>query len=104
MPIPGLGSISAIIHMLAKGPDIVRSKGLLCVLGALFISVLACLVVVHPVSGDMPLSAISSAHTPGPTFGSKTDFHAKPGYSRRTMRKLSDRAISPTGIAGLNEN
>ena len=52
----------------------------------------------------MPLSAISSAHTPGPTFGGKTKFHAKPGYSRRTMRKLSDRAISPMGIAGLNEN
>ena len=25
MPVPGLGSISAIIHMLAKGPDVTRS-------------------------------------------------------------------------------
>ena len=74
------------------------------VVGALFISVLACLVVVHPVSGDMPLSAISSTHTPGPMFGNKTKLHAKPGYSRRTMGNLSDRAIRPTGIAGLNEN
>ena len=61
MPVPGFGSISAIIHMLARGPDIVRSKSLMRVFGILLISLLACLGVVRPVSGDMPLSSIGGS-------------------------------------------
>ena len=38
MPVPGLGSISAIIHMLAKGPDVARSKSLMRVLGTVLLS------------------------------------------------------------------
>jgi hypothetical protein len=42
-PFPGIGSISATIHMLAKGPDIARSNDLMRVLGTVLLSMLVCL-------------------------------------------------------------
>jgi hypothetical protein len=41
MPVPGFGSISALIHLLAKGPDVARAKRRMGVLGAALISLLA---------------------------------------------------------------
>ena len=56
MPVPGLGSISAIIHMLAKGPDATRSTSLMRVLGTVLLTLLLCLGVAGTVSAqDSPL-------------------------------------------------
>jgi hypothetical protein len=56
MPVPGLGSISAIIHMLAKGPDATRSTTLMRVLGTVLLTLLLCLGVAGTVSAqDSPL-------------------------------------------------
>ncbi len=52
MPVPGLGSISAIIHMLAKGPDVARSKSLMRILGTILLSLLVCLGVTVSVSAQ----------------------------------------------------
>src|SRR4029077_7141627 len=62
MPFPGLGSISAIIHMLAKGPEAGRSKHLMRVIGTVLLSLFACLSVVSSVSAQdsgLLLSSIS---------------------------------------------
>ena len=40
MPCPGLGSISAIIHMLAKGPEVSRANTLMRILGTILLSLL----------------------------------------------------------------
>ena len=56
MPFPGIGSISAIIHMLAKGPEAARSKHLMRVIGTIILALLASLSVVSSVSAqDSPL-------------------------------------------------
>src|SRR5712692_11883529 len=66
MPVPGLGSISAIIHMLAKGPDATRSISLMRVLGTVLLSLLVCLGVAASVSAQdsaLLLSSISLSST-----------------------------------------
>ena len=61
MPVPGLGSISAIIHMLAKGPDVTRSISLMRVLGTVLLSLLlVSLSVVSSVSAQEPTLLLSS--------------------------------------------
>lgn len=56
MPFPGIGSISAIIHMLAKGPEAVRSKHIMRLIGTIILALLAGLSVVSSVSAqDSPL-------------------------------------------------
>src|ERR1700732_1539930 len=61
MPVPGLGSISAIIHMLAKGPDVTRSISLMRVLGTVLLSLLlVSLGVVSSVSAQEPTLLLSS--------------------------------------------
>jgi len=56
MPVPGLGSISAIIHMLAKSSDATRSKSLMRVIGTVLLSLLISLGVAMTVSAqDSPL-------------------------------------------------
>lgn len=60
MPFPGLGSISAIIHMLAKGPDVARSKSLMRVLGTVLLSLLICLGGVGSVSAQDSAVLLSS--------------------------------------------
>ena len=107
MPVPGLGSISAIIHMLAKGPDIERAKSRMRVLGALLVSLLACLSVVRPVSGDMPLSSIGSPGLKPPITcsASAQDFRQSliiQNHRREKSRKISrgSRAISPASRCG----
>ena len=60
MPFPGLGSISAIIHMLAKGPDGARSKNLMRVLGTVLFSLLVCLRVVSSVFAQESTLLLSS--------------------------------------------
>ena len=56
MPFPSIGSISAIIHMLAKGHDAARSKHLMRVIGTIILALLASLSVVSSVSAqDSPL-------------------------------------------------
>src|SRR5713226_8070399 len=60
MPVPGLGSISAIIHMLAKGPDATRSKSLMRILGTVLLSLLVCLGVAASVSAQDSALLLSS--------------------------------------------
>ena len=56
MPFPSIGSISAIIHMLAKGHDAARSKHLMRVIGTIILALLMSLGVVSSVSAqDSPL-------------------------------------------------
>lgn len=56
MPVPGIGSISAIIHMLAKGPETARSKHLMRVLVTILLALLASLSLATSVSAqDSPL-------------------------------------------------
>ena len=56
MPFPSIGSISAIIHMLAKGHDAARSKHLMRVIGTIILALLVSLSVVSSVSAqDSPL-------------------------------------------------
>ena len=56
MPFPSIGSISAIIHMLAKDHDAVRLKHLMRVIGTIILALLASLSVVSSVSAqDSPL-------------------------------------------------
>ena len=71
MPFSGLGSVSAIIHMLAKGPDVARSKSLMRVLGTVLLSLVVCLGVVGSVSAqDSPLLLSSiSLSAPSVTEG-----------------------------------
>src|SRR6266852_6057616 len=60
MPVPGLGSISAIIHMLAKGPDATRSKSLMRILGTVLLTLLVCLGVAGSVSAQDSALLLSS--------------------------------------------
>src|SRR6266436_8635817 len=60
MPVPGLGSISALIHMLAKGPDVARSKSLMRILGTVLLSLLVCLGVAASVSAQDSALLLSS--------------------------------------------
>ena len=56
MPFPGIGSISAIIHMLAKSNEAARSNHLMRVIGTIILALLASLSVVSSVSAqDSPL-------------------------------------------------
>ena len=56
MPFPGIGSISAIIHMLAKGPKAARSNHLMRVIGTVILALLVSLSLVGSVSAqDSPL-------------------------------------------------
>jgi Peptidase family M48 len=56
MPFPSIGSISAIIHMLAKGHDAARSKHFMRVIGTIILALLMSLGVVSSVSAqDSPL-------------------------------------------------
>ncbi len=62
MPFPALGGISAIIHMLAKGPDVGRSIHLMRLLGTILLSLMFCPGVVMQASAqDSPvlLSSLS---------------------------------------------
>jgi hypothetical protein len=52
MPFPGIGSISAIIHMLAKGPEVARSKHLMRIIGTIILALLASLSMVSSVSAQ----------------------------------------------------
>jgi len=67
MPFPGLGSISAIIHMLAKGPDVARSKSLMRVLGTVLLSLVVCLGVVVSVSAQNSPLLLSSISLSAPS-------------------------------------
>ena len=60
MPCPGLGSISAIIHMLAKGPEVSRANTLMRILGTILLSLLLCLSLVGSVSADDSALLLSS--------------------------------------------
>jgi hypothetical protein len=60
MPFPGLGSISAIIHMLAKGPDVTRSINLMRVVGTILLFLLVCLSLVSSVSAQDSAVLLSS--------------------------------------------
>ena len=60
MPFPGLGSISAIIHMLAKSPEATRSKHLMRVLGTTLLSLLVGLSMVSSVSAQDSALVLSS--------------------------------------------
>ena len=60
MPFPGLGSISAIIHMLAKGPDVTRSINLMRVVGTILVFLLVCLSLVSSVSAQDSAVLLSS--------------------------------------------
>lgn len=60
MPVPGLGSISAIIHMLAKGPDAARSISLMRILGTILLTLLVCLGVAGSVSAQDSALLLSS--------------------------------------------
>jgi hypothetical protein len=56
MPFPGIGSISAIIHMLAKSSEAVRSKHLMRVIGTIILALLASLSMASSVSAqDSPI-------------------------------------------------
>ena len=56
MPFPSIGSISAVIHLLAKDHDAVRLKHLMRVIGTIILALLASLSVVSSVSAqDSPL-------------------------------------------------
>ena len=56
MPFPGIGSISAIIHMLAKGPEAARSNHLMRIIGTVILALLVSLSLVGSVSAqDSPL-------------------------------------------------
>jgi hypothetical protein len=60
MPFPGLGSISAIIHMLAKGPDVTRSINLMRIVGTILLFLLVCLSLVSSVSAQDSAVLLSS--------------------------------------------
>jgi Peptidase family M48 len=60
MPFPGIGSISAIIHMLAKGPEVVRSKHFMRLIGTIILAVLASLSMVGSVSAQESHLLLSS--------------------------------------------
>jgi hypothetical protein len=60
MPFPGLGSISAIIHVLAKGPDVTRSINLMRVVGTILLSLLLCLSLASSVSAQDSALLLSS--------------------------------------------
>ena len=60
MPFPGIGSISAIIHMLAKHPDVSRSKHLMRVMGPILLALLASLSFVSSVSAQDSALLLSS--------------------------------------------
>ncbi len=56
MPFPGIGSISAIIHMLAKGQGVARSKFPMRILGTIILALLASMGLVTSVSAqDAPV-------------------------------------------------
>jgi hypothetical protein len=56
MPFPGIGSISAIIHMLAKGQGVARSKFPMRILGTIILALLASMGMVTTVSSqDSPV-------------------------------------------------
>src|SRR6266849_1139858 len=101
MPVPGLGSISAIIHMLAKGPDATRSKSLMRILGAVLLSLLVCLGVAASVSAQdsaLLLSSISLSST------SVTEGHSLQGTVTLNMAAPGDGvavslAADPAGAA-----
>ena len=101
MPFPGLGSISAIIHMLAKGHDAVRSKHLMRVIGTIILALLASLSVVSSVSAqDSPLllSSInlsSASVTEGRSVEATVTLNqAAPGSGARVSL-----AVDPVGAA-----
>ena len=60
MPFPGIGSISAIIHMLAKGPEVARSKHIMRVIGTIILALLASLSMVSSVSAQNSPVLLSS--------------------------------------------
>ncbi len=101
MPVPGLGSISAIIHMLAKGPDATRSKSLMRILGTVLLSLLVCLGVAASVSAQdsaLLLSSISLSST------SVTEGHSLQGTVTLNMAAPGDGvavslAADPAGAA-----
>jgi len=101
MPVPGLGSISAIIHMLAKGPDVARSKSLMRVLGTILLSMLVCLGVTVSVSAQnspLTLTSISLSST------SVTEGHSLQGTVTLNMAAPGDGvavslAADPAGAA-----
>src|SRR5712671_712789 len=101
MPVPGLGSISAIIHMLAKGPDATRSKSLMRILGTVLLPLLVCLGVAASVSAQdsaLLLSSISLSST------SVTEGHSLQGTVTLNMAAPGDGvavslAADPAGAA-----
>jgi hypothetical protein len=62
MPFPGIGSISAIIHMLAKHPDVSRSKHFMRVMGPILLALLASLSFVSSVSAQDSALLLSSVN------------------------------------------
>jgi Peptidase family M48 len=101
MPFPGLGSISAIIHMLAKGPDAARSTNLMRVLGTILLSLLVFLSVVSSVSAQEPALLLSSITL---NSTSVTEGHTVEGKVMLNMPAPRDGvavslAADPSGIA-----
>ena len=107
MPCPGLGSISAIIHMLAKGPEVARANTLMRILGTILLSLLLCLSLVGSVSADdsaLLLSSISlssaSVTEGGSLQGTVTLSAAAPsdGIAVTLAADPSDAAVVPATV------
>ena len=103
MPFPGLGSISAIIHMLAKGPDVERSNNLMRVLGTVLLSLLVCLSLVSSVSAQESAVLLSSISL---SSSSVTEGRSLEGTVTLNMAAPRDGvavslAADPAGIAGV---
>ena len=103
MPFPGIGSISAIIHMLAKGPDTERSKHLMRVIGTIILTLLASMSLVGSVAAqDSPvlLSSInlsSASVTEGRSVEATVTLNmAAPGDGAKVSL-----AVDPAGAALL---
>src|SRR6266849_7457527 len=101
MPVPGLGSISAIIHMLAKGPDATRSISLMRILGTVFPTLLICLGVAGAVSAQDSALLLSSISL---SSASVTEGHALQGTVTLNMAAPADGvavslAADPAGAA-----
>jgi Peptidase family M48 len=76
MPFQGLGSVFAIIHMLAKGPSVTRSINLMRVVGTIFLSLLVCLSLASSVSAQDSAVLLSSLRL---SSASVTEGHALQG-------------------------
>jgi hypothetical protein len=101
MPVPGLGSISAIIHMLAKGPDVARSKSLMRILGTILLSLLVCLGVARSVSAQDSTPMLTSVSL---SSASVTEGHSLQGTVTLNMAAPGDGvavslATDPAGAA-----